>query len=351
MTSSLDRNPPRLTALVLAVGLALALGCGPAPIEQPSPDAGSGLDAGSSDTGAGQDAGLARDAGAGDDAGPGSDAGVPVDAGTAPDAGSGSRVPVRLLAGNLTSGATQTYDTGEGIRIFQGLLPDIALIQEFNYGDNSPAALREFVDTAFGPEFEYHRESQATDTLPNGIVSRYPILQAGEWEYAGDRDLAWARIDVPGSGDLWAVSVHLLTASTSDRNRGARIAVERLSELMSPGDLLVFGGDLNTARRDEFCITVLADLFHIAAPYPADQDGNTNTSAPRSKPLDWLLVSPNLQARAVPVLIGDNSFADGLVFDSRVYTPLYDVEPVLEADSDALNMQHMALVRDFELFE
>jgi len=35
------------------------------------------------------------------------------------------------------------------------------------------------------------------------------------------------------------------------------------------------------------------------------------------------------------------------VFDSRVYTPLSDVAPVLSTDSAATNMQHMAVVRDF----
>jgi hypothetical protein len=39
------------------------------------------------------------------------------------------------------------------------------------------------------------------------------------------------------------------------------------------------------------------------------------------------------------------------VFDSRVYTPLEDVAPVLRADSQATNMQHMPVVKDFLLAE
>jgi hypothetical protein len=47
------------------------------------------------------------------------------------------------------------------------------------------------------------------------------------------------------------------------------------------------------------------------------------------------------------VAIGSQSFANGLVFDSRIYTPLADVAPVLQSDCAATNMQHMAVVRDF----
>jgi hypothetical protein len=51
----------------------------------------------------------------------------------------------------------------------------------------------------------------------------------------------------------------------------------------------------------------------------------------------------------VPTVIGSSSFPNGLVFDSRVYTPLTDVAPIQKADSSALNMQHMPVVRDFAL--
>jgi hypothetical protein len=42
------------------------------------------------------------------------------------------------------------------------------------------------------------------------------------------------------------------------------------------------------------------------------------------------------------------SFASGLVFGSRVYTPLADVPPITAADSAADGMQHMPVVRAFE---
>src|SRR5437868_3262504 len=111
-------------------------------------------------------------------------------------------VPVRLMAANITSGNLQSYDPGEGIRIFQGTRPDVVMIQEFNYGDNSATAIRQFVNTAFGTTFSYYREGGAQ--IPNGVISRYPIIASGEWDDTSvtNRDFAWARIDVPGPKDL-----------------------------------------------------------------------------------------------------------------------------------------------------
>ena len=118
---------------------------------------------------------------------------------------------VRLMAANISSGNYQNYDPGHGIRIFQGTRPDVVMIQEFNYGDNSATAIRNFVNTAFGSSFYYYREGAAQ--IPNGVISRWPILASGEWDdpYVSNRDFAWARIDIPGPKDLWVVSVHLLT--------------------------------------------------------------------------------------------------------------------------------------------
>src|SRR5205085_11524393 len=44
-----------------------------------------------------------------------------------------SDVRLRLVAANLTSGNFQSWDPGDGIRILEGLHPDVVLVQEFNY--------------------------------------------------------------------------------------------------------------------------------------------------------------------------------------------------------------------------
>jgi endonuclease/exonuclease/phosphatase family metal-dependent hydrolase len=271
-----------------------------------------------------------------------------LDCGPCPDGG-----PIqvlRVMAANLTSGNKQSYDPGHGLRIFQGLKPDVVMIQEFNLGTNSEAELRSFVDTAFGPVFYFYRETGAQ--IPNGVISRYPILASGEWtdNSVGNRDFAWARIDIPGPKDLWVVSLHLLTDSASKRSSEATQLIGYLQAAAIPaGDYLAVGGDLNTASRTESCIDKLSSWVVTASPFPADQAGNSYTNASRSKPYDWVLVSPGLNALQVPVAIGSNRFDHGLVFDSERYSPLSEVAPVQATDSAGSNMQHMAVVRDFQL--
>jgi len=115
------------------------------------------------------------------------------------------------------------------------------------------------------------------------------------------------------------------------------------------GALLVLGGDFNSDSRTEGCVDKLRERFTIAAPYPADQGGNDNTNAFRNKPYDWVVASAELDAMEVPLLVGQHSFPDGLVFDSRVYQPLAEVPPVQEGDSGADQMQHMAVIRQFSV--
>jgi endonuclease/exonuclease/phosphatase family metal-dependent hydrolase len=265
----------------------------------------------------------------------------------APCLGARAEALLRIMAANISSGNNQSYDPGHGTRIFQGLDPDIVLIQEFNYGDNSTTAIRGWVDSAFGTSFQYYREGGAQ--IPNGIVSRYPIIASGEWDDTSvtNRDFAWARIDIPGPKDLWAISVHLLTSSSSVRNTEATALRNFINANVPAGDYLVVGGDFNTDSRTEAALSTLSSVVVTASPYPADQNNNSGTNATRAKPYDWVLVDNDLHPYRVATVIGSQSFANGLVFDSRVFTPLSAVSPVQSTDSSAINMQHMAVVRDF----
>jgi endonuclease/exonuclease/phosphatase family metal-dependent hydrolase len=256
----------------------------------------------------------------------------------------GTATRIRLVAGNLTSGNAQAYE-GPGTRIFQGLRPDIAMIQELNVGDNAPATIDTWVKSTFGASVFYYREPGAQ--IPNGIVSRYPILAQGIWQddESPNRELAYARIDIPGPKDLWAVSVHLLT-DDARRPAEATQLVGYITANVPAGDYLVIGGDLNADTRTETAITTLGQVVSVTAPYPVDQAGDGDTNATRSKPYDWVMLDADLKAIEIPVAIGGASFPSGLVFDSRVYTPLADVAPVQAADSGAVNMQHMAVVKD-----
>ncbi len=255
---------------------------------------------------------------------------------------------LRIMSANLTSGSTQSYTPGHGARIITAFHPDVVLIQEMNYGNKSPEDIATFVTRTLGPEYTYFRERGA---IPNGIISRYPIIASGEWDdiEVSNRDFAWAQIDLPGPRDLWAVSIHLLTSKPGERNREANALVTYLEAHVPAGSLLILGGDFNTKSRSEGCVDALRKRLTIQKTYPADQDDNDNTNAKRNSPYDWLLASPTLHALEVPLKVGSASFPHGLVFDSRVYTPLADLPSVLKTDSDASQMQHMAVIRQFQI--
>ncbi len=268
---------------------------------------------------------------------------------------------VRVMAANISSGRLQSYpNPGPGERIFRALAPDVVLIQEFNVNatreaPNDEAAVRAWVDDVFGPDYFFFREPGA-EQIPNGVISRWPIVEAGEFvdPEVSNRDFAFARIDVPGEVDLWVVSVHLLTSGSGVRDRQARRLVEAVRQRVPAADYLVIGGDFNTAGRNEPAVVTLGELVDVLGPFPDDgadpPDGDTNAS--RRKPFDWVLVDGDLEAHAAATEIGELVFPAGLVFDSRVFTTDELEEsfpPVERGDSGAQQMQHMAVVRDFLL--
>jgi endonuclease/exonuclease/phosphatase family metal-dependent hydrolase len=259
---------------------------------------------------------------------------------------------VRIMAANTSSGNNQSYDPGHGNRIFQGLDPDIALVQEMNVtlngSKNSAATYRQWVNENFGTSFHYHVETGKS--IPNGIVSRYPFLASGVWEddEMPDREFVWARIDLPGDMNLLAVSVHLSSGGGSSvRNAQATDLRALIQANKLATDHVVIGGDFNTDSRSESCLTTLSTVVRTASPWPADQNGVGGTNASRAKPYDWVAPGSALAALSTPLVVGSSSFANGLVFDSRVYDPLSAVSPVQEDDSGATNMQHMAVMRAF----
>jgi len=254
---------------------------------------------------------------------------------------------LRVVAANISSGPSLDYGAAEGVRIFQGLHPDVVLIQEFVVRGNSAAEVDSFVGTTFGAGFTYYREPGMQ--IPNGIISRYPILDAGTWAdpAVSNRGFAYAKLDLPGPHPLWAISLHLLTTGASQRASEVSALVAQVKAVIPAADYLVLGGDFNTPARSEACITGLSEVVVTTGPYPADGAGNDNTSGPRTKPHDWLLADTDLAAFGLPVAVGQRAYAGGLVFDSRVFTPLADVAPVQSTDSAAQNMQHMPVVRDF----
>jgi len=265
-------------------------------------------------------------------------------------------VPIRIVAANLTSGNQQTYSPdngnhsnpeGAGARILKGLKPDVILIQEFN----TTVPVRQWVNQTLGEEYSFYQEAyeDVPNFIPNGVISRYPIIESGEWDdpTQTNRDFAWAKIRLPNGKNLWAISVHLYSKKPGVRAEEAKVLLEKINTLIPKEDLVVLGGDFNTRSREEACVKLLYGFFRDAEHEPTDQTGEENTNANRNRPYDWVLADAELEATATPLKIGGEEFPGGIVFDSRFFTPLTDVPPVQQTDSATPNMQHMAVVRDF----
>ena len=278
---------------------------------------------------------------------------------------------IRIVAGNITSGNGQNYNEGHGIRIFQGLKPDIILIQEFNYLGNSVANsdttgnlnatgdIRNFVDTTCDATFSYFRESN-TGSIPNGVISRYPILESGQWvSTVAQRDYSWARINLPGPRELLAISVHLPTTANAQPAEALDL-VGYISSYYAANaevratDYLVIGGDFNTDFRTATCLNA-AHLGQVVTTtgsgvlHPRGDDGKEGTNASREKPYDGVYAGKGLHALQVSTVIGASIFPGGLVADTRVYSPIAELSPAFTTDSGASNMQHMAIVKDFQI--
>ncbi len=268
-----------------------------------------------------------------------------------------TNVNLRVMAANTTSGNSQRYET-PGLNIFKGLKPDIVAIQEFNVsnniGINTTEAIRAMIDDTFGTNFVYFRESGYS--IPNGVISRYPMIASGSWTDSdtgvNDRGFAWAQIDLPGTNDLYVVSVHLKASNTSSDISRRTAEANELTDLISTNfptnAWIVVAGDFNLFSETEGAIikfkTYLSD-----SPVPADQAGDQDTNAGRTERYDRVLPSFSFTNSLTNVVLISHTFSSGLVFDSRVYTPLSDVSPVASGDSGATGMQHMGVVKDFRI--
>lgn len=280
------------------------------------------------------------------------------------DPGSGSRdLSIRFVAANLTSGSNQSYDPGHGIRLMAGCRGDVLLVQEFNYGNNGSADYREMVDAICGTDCHY---SVGPGRIPNGVVSRWPIVASGWWDdpNLSDRELDWARIDLPGDRDLFVVSVHLHTSPSSDQVEAAQVVARRVSEHRAGNPdccWYVVGGDFNgtaSVSNSGFGQVDGEPIFWVSGPDPVGEDGLEGTNASRENQYDFVLLDTALRVRQVPSVFPAEdgglalTYPDGLVFDSRNFTQVRldrHFSPARTGDSAAPQMQHMAVVKDVTL--
>lgn len=274
-------------------------------------------------------------------------------------AGSPTQVVVYLRDNETFTIATANLSSQTGVcdseyrdasqRILRGLKPDIVAIQEFILTNGDTYA--SFVARNFGTGFYYFVESEAANScaIPNGIISRWPIIASGEWSdpYVGYRDFAWATIDIPGPRHLHIISVHLDYSDPPDREPEARAITNYIAQMLWPtSDYVVIAGDLNTASRTDPCVNVLTNIVSDAH-QPADQLGDKDTNLGRNKPNDYVLPSRALDSRHRPLVVNGVSFPEGVVFDSRVWTPSLLPAPIQQNDSEAAGTQHMLVMKRF----
>lgn len=269
-------------------------------------------------------------------------------------------IGMKVMAANLTSGTDQSYDPGHGINIFQGLQPDIVMVQEFNYKDNTPTNIRSLVNLAFGTDFNYSRGQE--NQIPNGIISRWPIIEQG---YLNDpaidnRDLHWGIVDLPGERDLYIFSVHLRSGSKIDQQNAATIISDHINahKAAHPDQYYyMVGGDFNgvaAVTPDYF-----GTAFHISKGFPTGMnekgEESVNTNRSRTAQLDFILFDEALQRLQEPLIFENRTdpedpltYENGLVFDSRSFSQnQLDTyfHPVLQSDSNQQLMQHMGIIQ------
>ena len=272
----------------------------------------------------------------------------------------GDSIQIRIVAGNITSGNKQSYDQGEGIRIFQALKPDIALVQEMNYKNNSASDYKNFAQLLVGTN--YYAVDSSDYQIPNGVVSRYPITSHGYWvdPNISNRALLWAVVDIPGDKDIFAISVHLHTSPASHQTEAALVIVDEIAKLKSANPdkyYYVVGGDFNGETAVSSSGFGKNNTFYVSGPHPVDDNGDEETNANRNKHYDYVLADYPLHGFQVPTVFYSSedpaktkSYENGLVFDTRLYTQSVLDEyfsPAHTSDSSASQMQHMAVVKDF----
>jgi hypothetical protein len=264
---------------------------------------------------------------------------------------------LRIMSWNVTKLSRKAGI--ETVRIIQGLAPDVALIQEWYVDYPVRDDIEGWVEAAFGDGFSYHRAESGY--FKNGIVSRWPITASGSWpdlqkpNYNHD----WAIIDIPGPTDLQIVSAHLDASDQNVKIGQIKDIIDYIELNFSNSHYLMLGGDFNTANRNSEPIPTLLDEANwsgscwvtISDGTPQDQNGDDDTNLNRSYNYDWLVPNTLLGARITPLDLGGDGgpYLGGIVFDSRVFTPLSAVAPILYGDTANGDQDHCPIVKSYDI--
>ena len=269
---------------------------------------------------------------------------------------------IRVMTANLNSGTPPASDwyRDPSINIFQGLKPDIILIQEFNV--DSGTSRRGFVNNAFGIEYNYYCEPSIGGdwAMPNGIISRWPIKSKGHWaddnfETHTTRSFVWGVIDIPGDIDLQVVSIHLKAGDGSKERQIREAEATQLKGYVEANfddnKYIIVGGDLNLQYDSQSPIGIFSRYLDATDHRPRDRNGDTDTNTGRDKPYDWIMPNEKLDSYHTTIYIGTDfqAFSEGIVFDSEIFTPLSSVSPIESGDSRYWQCYHMAVMKAFDI--
>ena len=271
---------------------------------------------------------------------------------------------IKVMTANLNSGVPPYSDwyRDASINIFKGLEPDIVLIQEFNV--DSGTTRPDFIAGAFGGEFYYYCEPEIGGTwaMPNGIISRWPIKSSGQWSDSQpavtNRSFVWAVIDIPGDIDLQVVSIHLKAGDSTDDRQTREAEAGQLKGYVEANfddnKYIIVGGDLNLQYDGEPPFSTFSSYLDAADHRPRDRTGDVNTNStgpPRTKPYDWIMPNELLDNHHTTIYIGSDfqSFPEGIVFDSEIFTSLETVPPIEFEDSRQSGCTHMAVMKAFDI--
>lgn len=254
---------------------------------------------------------------------------------------------ITVCASNLTEDS-QIYE-GSSTRILQTLLPDIILMNEFNIDSRMslPSKITSWVHSTFGVDYYWMREQLNEDeSIPNGIISKYPILVSGQLrDDQAERDHVFAQIKV-NQTKLWVFSVHLPT----NQNKRKRITNELMGKIFSIVPLaehsnIILGGDFNATSENDVAIEKIREKFKVDS-LPVDYHERPHTNRNRNKPYDWVLTTG---LNDVPYKFLDKEFTHGFVYDTRIFTEDNMKDYALWRKDDSDNHQHMAVVRSFKV--
>jgi len=264
---------------------------------------------------------------------------------------------ITVMTANLPCGGwPNEYYYPQSSRIFQGLKPDIAFIEEFNV--KAPLTRREYIDNALGKNYFLYTGS---GDIPNTIASRWAFQTWGEWvdsEVVGSRTFVWAVIDIPGPIDLQGVCVHLkASAGPKNRSRRLREAVQirdYVRRNFNSKKYIVVAGDLNTYPSPaEPCLSIFRSFLSVDYHLPRDRRGRyfTNATKPRRYHYDWIMPNWLLDRRQTTLYLGSKRrpYRQGIVFDSRIFGDVSEDFPIRENDSHPYGVHHMAVMKAFDI--